>query len=52
MAFNTMKWIRTVRDKIWEETKDMSPETYIEYIRKRAKRFRKTGDQKKQKRSA
>jgi hypothetical protein len=50
MAFDTMKWIRSVRNKIWEETKDMSPEAHIDYIRKSAQQFRKSENLRKKKR--
>ncbi len=33
----SMKEIRRIREKQYEETKDMTPEEHIEYIRKKAR---------------
>lgn len=37
MTFKTMKWIRSVRDKNWEETKDVSPEERQRYFEAKRK---------------
>ncbi len=39
--FSTVSWIRRIRDKHYEETKDMSDKERIQYIRERVKKYNK-----------
>ena len=34
--FKAVEWVRAIRDRMHEETKHMTPEEYIEYIRSKA----------------
>lgn len=35
---NALEMVRAIRDRMYEETKDMSREQYLEYIRRKAAR--------------
>lgn len=34
--FKAVEWVREIRDRMHEETKDMTPEEYVQYIRREA----------------
>ena len=38
-GFDCVKWKRERQEKIYEETKGMTSEEYLEYVRKGAERF-------------
>ena len=40
-GFDSLKWKREVQAKIYEETKDMTPEEQREYSRKNSEQLRK-----------
>ena len=42
MAVKAIEMIRIIRDKYYEETKDLSVEKQIEFVRHKAKRLQKT----------
>jgi hypothetical protein len=42
MAFRTIEMVRKIRDKHYEETKDLSIEEQIKFVREKAKRLQGT----------